>query len=222
MANVAFPERSKTITLPSGRNYNYVYIPSQSLPVILFLHGFPSSSYDWRHQISYFSEGGYGVLVPDLLGYGGTDKPATAGEYTAKKVTSDVIGILDHEKVDMVHGVGHDIGSFLLSRLANYFPDRLLTCSFLAVPYTKPGDHFDLDMINAMTKTRMGYERFGYIKFFEKDEAGDMLNEHVSRESTEICLQLTDAMLRVRLLLHSILSGRPGTLDKAPRTYGCH
>ncbi|KAF8922733.1 Alpha/Beta hydrolase protein [Mucidula mucida] len=44
-------------------------------PYLLFLHGFPSSSYDWRYQIEFFSNQGYGLIVPDMLGYGGTARP---------------------------------------------------------------------------------------------------------------------------------------------------
>ncbi|CAF1579459.1 unnamed protein product [Rotaria sp. Silwood1] len=41
-----------------------------SNPVLLFLHGFPSSFYCWCHQIAYFSKQGYGCLAPNLMGYG--------------------------------------------------------------------------------------------------------------------------------------------------------
>lgn len=182
MASIAFPEYAKQLTLSTNHTYNYVDIPaaSSSRPTILLLHGFPSSCYDWRHQIKFFSEQGYGVLAPDLLGYGGTSKPASAEEYKAKKMAAEIAEILDHECIRRVHAVSHDTGSILLSRLANYFPDRLLSCTFLAVPYSKPGEHFDLDAVNAMTKQLLGKERFGYLKLFVEDRAGKVLDQHVS------------------------------------------
>ena len=116
MAAIAFPDISSSVRLPTGVTYSYVHVkPSSSKdgksnakPYILFLHGFPSSSYDWRHQISYFSAQGYGIIAPDLLGYGGTDKPKEIQAYNLKKMCEEVIGILDHERIDKVHGVGHD------------------------------------------------------------------------------------------------------------------
>lgn len=77
-------------------------------PYILFLHGWPSSAYDWRHQIVYFKEKGYGIIAPDLLGYGGTDKPTEVEAYRAKAMAEEVIELLNCEKVETVLGVGHD------------------------------------------------------------------------------------------------------------------
>ncbi|KAJ5157682.1 uncharacterized protein N7482_008782 [Penicillium canariense] len=180
MASIAFPQHAKILLLSTRRTYNYAYIlaADSTKSTILFLHGFPSSCFDWRHQISFFASHGYGVLAPDLLGYGGTSKPASGEEYKAKKMAAEIAEILDHENLKQVHAVSHDTGSLLLSRLVNYFPDRLLSCTFLAVPYSKPGEHFDLDAVNAMAKQLLGKERFGYLKFFISDNAGEVLDQH--------------------------------------------
>lgn len=109
MTTIAFPTISKTARLFNGTTYSYVHVsPSHDKPFILFLHGFPSSSYDWRYQIRFFSELGYGLLVPDLLGYGGTDKPEELEAYKLKKMSEEVVGILDAEEIGSVLGVGHD------------------------------------------------------------------------------------------------------------------
>ncbi|CEJ53783.1 hypothetical protein PMG11_00124 [Penicillium brasilianum] len=181
MAAIAFPKHAKVLSLSTGHTYSYVYLPSRS-PLgasILFLHGFPSSCYDWRHQIAFFASYGYGVLAPDLLGYGGTSKPASPEEYKTKKMAAEIAEILDHEKIQRVHAVAHDTGSILLSRYANYHPERLLSCTFLAVPYSKPGETFDLEAINAMTKQLAGKEKFGYLEFFIGDDAGDLLDQRI-------------------------------------------
>ena len=34
-------------------------------------------------------------MVPDMLGYGGTDKPIDASEYSMKKLCADLAAILD-------------------------------------------------------------------------------------------------------------------------------
>ncbi|KAL5338891.1 Alpha/Beta hydrolase protein [Aspergillus crustosus] len=180
MASIAFPRLARSLTLTTSHTYSYAYHPptQASLPTILFLHGFPSSCYDWRHQIQCFSRQGYGVLAPDLLGYGGTDKPAALENYNSKRMAAEIIEILDHERIHKVHAVGHDTGCTLLSRLANYFPHRLLSCTFLHVPYTKPGEHFDLATVNSMTRQFFGFERFGYINFFVNPDAGVIIDQH--------------------------------------------
>lgn len=181
MAHIAFPDHYKTFKAPSSStSYSYVRIPpSSSKPDILFLHGFPSSSYDWRHQISHFSSLGYGVLAPDLLGYGGTDKPSDPASYRGKKMATEVIEILDHEKLDKVHGVGHDFGSHLLSRIVNYFPSRLYSCAFIAVPYMAPGQPLDLDMVKQMTEHALGFEKFSYMRFMNRDDSASIIEAHV-------------------------------------------
>ena len=109
MAELAFPDITTTAKLSSGASYSYVHVPPKdSKPYILFLHGFPSSAYDWRHQIGYFSERGYGLIVPDLLGYGATDKPQEKEAYRLKKMSKEVVEILDICRVETVIGVGHD------------------------------------------------------------------------------------------------------------------
>lgn len=109
MTTIAFPSICTRARLPSGVNYSYVHIkPLANRPYILFLHGFPSSSYDWRKQIPFFSELGYGIIVPDLLGYGATDKPKEVEAYQLKKMSQDVVSILDIENTGKVYGVGHD------------------------------------------------------------------------------------------------------------------
>lgn len=109
MANIAFPSISTSTRLPNGTTYSYVQVePKGNKPYILFLHGWPDSAYGWKNQIPYFSNLGYGLIVPDLLGCGGTDKPNELEAYKLKKMCEEVIGILDVHGIKEVVGVGHD------------------------------------------------------------------------------------------------------------------
>jgi haloalkane dehalogenase len=53
---------------------NMAYIDEGSGPVILFLHGNPTSSYLWRNIIPYMLSG-FRCIAPDLIGFGQSDKP---------------------------------------------------------------------------------------------------------------------------------------------------
>ena len=180
MATIAFPRSSDTVKLTkSGVTYTYVYIPAKTpKPTILFLHGFPSSSYDWRHQIAHFSSLGYGILVPDLLGYGGTDAPHSPAGYTGKAMSSHIAGLLSHLSLSKVHGAGHDFGSWLLSKLINWHPDVLLSATFVAVPYYAPGQEFNLDEMKTLTEKVLGFEKFGYMRFWSREDSADVLDAH--------------------------------------------
>jgi pimeloyl-ACP methyl ester carboxylesterase len=99
----------KDITTARGLNYHYYYAaPLDAKPTLLFLHGYPSTSYDWRKQIAFFKQEGYGLIVPDMLGYGGTAKPIDVAAYKPSLMCADLIDILDAEKVGQAIAVGHD------------------------------------------------------------------------------------------------------------------
>lgn len=51
---------------------------------------------------------GYGVIIPEMLGYGGTDKPTEASAYSRVLVADSVAGILAAENIDKVIVLGHD------------------------------------------------------------------------------------------------------------------
>ena len=111
MASVAFPDISAKVQLSEGVSYGYVHVKpstSSNKPYILLLHGFPGSSYDWRYQIDFLAKEGYGVLAPDLLGYGDTDKPTDIEAYKGKKMARETASLLDALGIDLVIGVGHD------------------------------------------------------------------------------------------------------------------
>ena len=111
ISNTTYVNLVRSVKLPSGTTYRYVFsAPFDSdKPYLLFLHGFPETSYGWHHQITYFTEQGYGVIVPDLLGYGGTDNPSGLHAFSFKRMAADLGELLDCEGVDTVVGIGRDL-----------------------------------------------------------------------------------------------------------------
>ena len=116
------PRSYKDILTKSGQTYHTFVAPPKdaSKPTILFIHGFPSTAYDWRHQVAFFTKAGYGAIAPDLLGHGGSSKPAGLDRYAPSKIAADLVDILDQSKVQRVVVVGHDWC---------VWPHRLRSCS---------------------------------------------------------------------------------------------
>lgn len=110
MALQIFPEISKKTTLSDGTSYAYIRVPAADAnkPTFLLLHGFPSSSYDWRRIVPKLKESGYGIIAPDLLGYGDSDKPEEVDAYSFKRMADHVVEIVHDEGLNRVIGVGHD------------------------------------------------------------------------------------------------------------------
>jgi soluble epoxide hydrolase / lipid-phosphate phosphatase len=99
----------KDLNVTRGLQYHYYAVPANTgKPTLLFLHGYPSTSYDWRHQVAFFQDKGYGLIVPDMLGYGGTAKPLDPQLYVSSLVTKDIVDILDAEGIDQAVVIGHD------------------------------------------------------------------------------------------------------------------
>lgn len=96
----------------TSRGFTYHYYFSTGTdwlkPTILFVHGFPCSALHWRKVIPVFREKGYGIIVPDMLGYGGTDKPTETEAYKLSGLCQDLVDILDAHKLDKVVAIGHD------------------------------------------------------------------------------------------------------------------
>ncbi|TEA20570.1 Bifunctional epoxide hydrolase 2 [Colletotrichum sidae] len=172
---------SKTLQLSPDITYRYFFSPASNpeIPTILFLHGFPSTATDFASQLEHLKTAGYGVLAPDLLGYGGTSKPCDVNEYTWKKLSDHIIEILNAESVSAVIGVGHDLGSWFLSRLYHLHPTRFAGLAFLDVGYSAPGNRFDVELIDKMTREMTGEERFRYWDFFTSEEGVMLMDQNV-------------------------------------------
>ncbi|EKD19723.1 uncharacterized protein L3040_001929 [Drepanopeziza brunnea f. sp. 'multigermtubi'] len=173
-------------TFAASRGYTYSYIHltprDSSKPYLLFLHGFPGSSYDWRHQVPYLAQRGYGIIVPDLLGYGRSSKPLDMNAYRAKGMSEDLVELLASEGITQVICVAHDWGSFLASRMANYVPDLFRKIAFLDVGYSAPGQGLTTQVmgsVNASMEKAMGYALFGYFLFFDEEDAAALMDAHV-------------------------------------------
>ncbi|EKM56413.1 uncharacterized protein PHACADRAFT_118086 [Phanerochaete carnosa HHB-10118-sp] len=170
----------KDVVISRGLTYNYYFSPAQSSkPTLLFCHGFPSTSYDWRHIVPRLKDKGYGVLALDMLGYGGTDKPTDPAAYVPSLICKDIIDVLDAEKIEGVIAVGHDWGCQATSRLANYYPERILAYVFFALSFLQVLSPEESQMLQGFLKKQLGYETFGYWSFMSEPDAHEILLAHI-------------------------------------------
>ncbi|OSD07180.1 alpha/beta hydrolase fold protein [Trametes coccinea BRFM310] len=96
----------KTVNVDGGIDvfYREAYPASakdpKALPVILLLHGFPASSFQYRNLITRLAEK-YRVVAPDFPGYGFTVAPDSRKyEYTFASLTQTTLAFLDALKIE--------------------------------------------------------------------------------------------------------------------------
>lgn len=92
---------------------------------VLLLHGFPDSSYLWRHQIRALVDAGKRAVAPDLRGFGESDKPTSVEDYAITKSIADLVAILDTLGVERADVVAHDWGAGVAWAFASLVPDRV-------------------------------------------------------------------------------------------------
>jgi soluble epoxide hydrolase / lipid-phosphate phosphatase len=113
-----------------GKTYSYLLGKPQGPPKahVVLVHGFPDLSWGWRHQVPYLMAKGLSVLVPDMLGYGGTDAPEELEPYSFKSVSADIAALVAHAwgpETKIILG-GHDWGGAVIWRFAMWHPELLL------------------------------------------------------------------------------------------------
>ncbi|OAP56657.1 hypothetical protein AYL99_08769 [Fonsecaea erecta] len=112
-------------TLPNGIKLFYREAGSPSKPTILLLHGFPSSSNQYRKLIPILAQK-YHVVAPDLPGFGFTEIPASLSfKYTFANLATTVGSFLDVLKIKRFAVYVFDYGAPTGFRLALERPEAI-------------------------------------------------------------------------------------------------
>ncbi len=92
-------------------------------PPILLLHGEPSWSFLYRKMIPPLVAAGYRVIVPDLIGFGRSDKPTSRDDYTYTRHTNWVAELIVELGLTEITFFGQDWGGLIGLRLVGENPD---------------------------------------------------------------------------------------------------
>jgi haloalkane dehalogenase len=98
--------------------------PREADPVVL-LHGEPTWGYLYRHMIPVLVSAGHRVVVPDLVGFGRSDKPAATTDYTYARHVEWMRQLLfGHLDLRQITFFGQDWGGLVGLRVLASDPDR--------------------------------------------------------------------------------------------------
>lgn len=164
---------SQTITLQKGTaqgiKIDYTQFGDKSGKVVIFLQGSGPGASGWlnfRYNVQYFADAGYRVLLPDLPGFGDSDKPDL--DYTLDFFTEVVTEFADQLDIATFALVGNSLGGAVSLGVALAHPQRishliLMGCGGLEDQIT----YFQkMEGIQAMTKVPLGSPEFtpAYLK----------------------------------------------------------
>jgi haloalkane dehalogenase len=93
-------------------------------PVCLMLHGEPSWGFLYRRVVDAVVDAGYRAVVPDLIGFGRSDKPADPQDYTYARHVAWVRSFLDEVALSGVTLLCQDWGGLIGLRLVGQQPER--------------------------------------------------------------------------------------------------
>ncbi len=99
--------------------------------VLLCLHGFPTSSFDYR-KVWEGLTGRFTVIAPDLIGYGFSAKPCDF-DYTTFAEADVISALLDHLGVSHVHILAHDYGNTITQELLARSAESRLNFSIASI-----------------------------------------------------------------------------------------
>jgi len=117
----------------NGITIHYCFAGSGD-PIVL-LHGYPQTHYIW-HQLAPTLSTKYTVVLPDLRGYGDSDKPAPLPDhsnYSKRRTAQDIVQLMAHLGFEKFILVGHDRGARVAHRLTLDHQEKVIKLILLDI-----------------------------------------------------------------------------------------
>ncbi|MBV8387790.1 MAG: alpha/beta hydrolase [Acidimicrobiia bacterium] len=138
--------------------------------LVLLLHGFPQTSWEWRSQLQALGDAGYRVVAPDQRGYSRRARPEGVVNYEVQHLVADVLAIADWLGGHQFHLVGHDWGAAVAWAVGGTHQERLRTLNIVSVPHPKA---FAMAL-----ESKEQQDRSSYITVFRQEgKAEELLSE---------------------------------------------
>ena len=133
-----FRTEQKSFTSEDG---TLKYIDTGEGPVIVLLHGVPTSGWLYRKMIAPLVKSGYRVIVPDMLGYGSSDSPEGYEIYDNQNHAKRLIALMDSLQVTNWNHVMHDAGGLWTWEVFQQAPGRIEKLALLNTIVYEEGFH---------------------------------------------------------------------------------
>lgn len=99
----------RRLPLSTGITMNVALAGRADAPPVLLVHGFPESHRTWRALVPLMQDD-LRLIMPDLRGFGASDKPQDVAAYSTDKLLADLFALADALAIVRFALVGHDWG----------------------------------------------------------------------------------------------------------------
>jgi pimeloyl-ACP methyl ester carboxylesterase len=123
-----------------GHTMHYEATGPDAGPVVVLVHGLGGRAGDWHELAPYLAKAGFRVYMPDLFGYGRSEKPADFS-YSVRDEAGAVVGFMDALGLKQVDLGGWSMGGWIVQIVADTHPERVRRLMIFdsAGLYKKPG-----------------------------------------------------------------------------------
>jgi pimeloyl-ACP methyl ester carboxylesterase len=128
--------RSETAVVNGVRLHYWIGGNPNGMPVLLW-HGFLGTGYSWHKVMPLLAEAGFSILVPDMRGYGDSDKPAGDQGYDSRALAEEFRALV--RQIEFGAGqplllAAHDMGAPPALLWAADHPEEVAGLLYMEVP----------------------------------------------------------------------------------------
>jgi pimeloyl-ACP methyl ester carboxylesterase len=187
LTGVAYPfpvERFEFQSQQQMLNMAYMYLPGDGQkPTVVLLHGKNFSGAYWAQTANFLQSRGYGVLIPDQIGFGKSSKPAHY-QFSFAQLADNTRALIERLKIEKPVIVGHSMGGMLATRYALLYGndvERLILINpigledYLEFVEYKPIDFFYAAQLKQTAEAVKDYQ----LKFYYDGKWDDAYDELV-------------------------------------------
>ena len=135
-------------------------------PIVLLIHGEPNNSFIYRNIAPNLIKEHFRVIIPDLIGFGYSDKPKNSEIITYSNETKWLTNFIHNLNLKNIHLFAHDWGGMLALRIIAKEPN---TFTKVAVSYC-----FLFEGNEVIPKSFIGFKN--YAKNDSTFQAGNIMN----------------------------------------------
>ena len=152
----------------------YIYLkPTKAdMPTVTLMHGKNFNADYWTTTAQYLQSLGYGVLIPDQIGFGKSSKP-TNYQYSFATLAHHTHALIDSLNIKESIVLGHSMGGMLASRFALMYPNatkKLILLNPIGLEnYLQYVDYKDTNFFykNELSKTPEGVKKYQQKNYYD-------------------------------------------------------